>query len=78
MKERDSNIELLRIVCMMFIVVHHSLLGLYSVPFVLEGQGECDVLSGSALILNGFCYIGVNVFILISGYYGIKFKWRAI
>lgn len=78
MKERDSNIELLRIVCMMFIVVHHSLLGLYSVPFVLEGQGECDVLSGSALILNGFCYIGVNVFILISGYYGIKFKWRGL
>lgn len=74
-KKRDSNIESLRLVCMMLIVVHHRLVyGLYDVPFVLEGQGDCSSLSGSAIILNSFCYIGVNVFILISGYYGIKFK----
>lgn len=79
MKVRDSNIELLRIVCMMFIVVHHRLVyGLYDIPFVLEGKGECDIISGSAIFLNGFCYIGANVFVLISGYYGIKFKWRGL
>ena len=79
MEYRDSNTELLRLVCMMLIVMHHRLIyGYYSIPFVLECQGECDVLSSIAIILNGLCYIGANVFVLISGFYGIKFKWRGL
>lgn len=72
--ERDSNIELLRLVLLFMIVVHHGFMpGLklgdmlyYSFPIIREG----DLLP--ACLINSFCIIGVNTFILISGYYGIK------
>ncbi len=76
---RDSSVELLRILCMFMIVVHHIIIGeFYSVPTILEGEGTVDTLLGGAVILNSFCYIAVNCFILISGYFGIKFKWRKL
>lgn len=79
LQDRDSNVELLRILCMFMIVVHHIIIGeFYSVPTILEGEGKVDSLLGGAVILNSFCYIAVNCFILISGYYGIKFKWRKL
>lgn len=72
--KRDSNIELLRLVLLFMIVVHHGFtpglkLGdmlFYSIPIIQE----CDYLP--ACLINSFCIIGVNTFILISGYYGIK------
>lgn len=76
--ERNSNLELLRIVCMVFIVLHHFLL--YS-AFPEYGK---DVVNGSALslgaaqLLNGFLCVAVNCFVLISGYFGIKFKVKKL
>lgn len=72
--KRDSNIELLRLVLLFMIVVHHGLTpGLrlgdmlhYSFPIIQDN----DLLP--ACLINSFCIIGVNTFILISGYYGIK------
>lgn len=71
---RQSNIELLRLVCMLFITFHH---------FICHGIAY-GVHSGETLYLrafwglNGLVYIGVNCFILISGYFGINFKWRKL
>ena len=76
--ERNSNLELLRIICMFFIVLHHFLL--YS-AFPEYGT---DVVNGSALslslaqLLNGFLCVAVNCFVLISGYFGIKFKVKKL
>lgn len=71
---RQSNIELLRLVCMLFVTFHH---------FISWGMAY-GVHTGETFYLktfwglNGFVYIGVNCFILISGYFGINFKWRKL
>ncbi len=78
-KERNSNAELLRLICMFFIVVHHFIVhSIY--PEVLQGKvswdSEADLLI--AQFLNAFCFIGVNCFILISGYFSIKLRWKGV
>ena len=76
MKERDSNIELLRLICMLLIVFQHSI-EYCAFPEVWDTSvmsGEVSVAS----ILIGLTYIGVNCFVLISGYYGIKLKVRSV
>lgn len=73
---RDSNVELLRLVCMLFIVVHH---------FVFYGPGiatyNADGLDSDSLI-GAFAYswviCAVDAFLLISGYYSIHFKAKGI
>ena len=74
---RNSNNELLRIVCMFFIVFHHFL-----VHAVFPDTLDSSVPSNNGILLsnitNGFLYIGVNCFILLSGYYGIKLRWKNI
>lgn len=32
----------------------------------------------AASILNGFLYVAVNCYILISGYFGVRFKWQSL
>ena len=75
--ERESNAELLRIICILIILLHHFCVhALY--PEVLQlnmaGYGwDSHVL----LFMHAFLFIGVNCFILISGWFGIKPKWRS-
>lgn len=64
---RDSSMELLRIVAMSMIVIHH---------FVVHGSTYSWAESGLGL-QNSFIYYGVNLFILISGYYGIRVRWKS-
>ncbi len=64
-KTRESNFELLRIVAMMFIVAHHFLIA----------TGKVDYYSASlhgGELANSFLVCGVDCFILISGYFGIR------
>ncbi len=67
-KERDSNFELCRLVCMLYIVVYHLII---HVPAVYENTSW-------GLPLRNICHIGVVVFVMISGYYGIRRKWRRL
>ena len=75
-QQRESNMELLRIVAILMITLHHFLIDKYRGGIV---YGD-EFLEGWqwAVMLNGFVYIGVNVFVLISGYFGIKFKWKGV
>lgn len=70
--------ELLRIIAIWMITVHHFLVntGMHYSCVV----GRAPLIEGFevATYLNGLMYIGVNCFILISGYYGIRFKWRGL
>ena len=63
-KVRNSNIELLRIIAMTFIVIWHI--------SVHAQKGELN----SHNYIVAFCTTGVNLFILISGYFGIKLTWK--
>ena len=76
-KERDSNIELLRIVCMLFILIHHFIVHSLA-PGLMVRDGDINPYRIACIVINGFVYVGVNCFILISGYYGIKFKLRSL
>lgn len=73
MKERQSNIELLRIVSMFFIVLEHILI--MGTDFFTSSVGNQLVVANSII---GFTYIGVNCFILITGYFGADFSWNRL
>ena len=62
--ERNSNFELLRIVAMLFIVIWHI--------SIHAQKGE---LASHNYIL-ALTITGVNLFVLISGYFGIKLNWK--
>lgn len=66
---RNPNHELLRLLAMYMIVFIHA--NMYLFHFVEGRLGF--VLNG---MVNGVCNIGVSCFILISGYYGVKFSIR--
>lgn len=69
--------ELLRIVSILFVTIHHFLThGAY--PSIFDASASLTVADSVALYLNGFVYIGVNCFLLISGYFGIKCKWKSL
>lgn len=64
---RNSNFELLRIICMLFIVCGHIIMA------------RQDMFVGtSSWYIGQFVYpfviVAVDVFVLISGYFGIKLK----
>ena len=66
---RNSNHELLRIIAMFMIVFIHANIYLFyfvngTLAFFFNGM------------VNGICNIGVACFMLISGYYGMKFDVR--
>lgn len=74
-QKRQSNIELLRIIAMLFIVLHHLIINGIDYSTAIK-MNPCDwncILGG---ILEPFCIIGVNLFFLISGYFLIRFSWK--
>ena len=73
--ERQSNIELLRILCMLFIVCHHVIV--HALPLNPEFGIAMGAEWYGLQLLNCMCYVAVNVFILISGYFGIHIKFRS-
>ena len=67
---RHSNIELLRIVAVLFILTLHTrfegILAVY--------EGGIDINHICRFIFQAMSIVGVNLFVLISGYFGIKLK----
>ena len=71
-KERSSNFELLRIVSMIGIVFHHFLN--YSLGYNEFTYDTITPNSAFAAIFYLLGKIGVNIFVLISGYFLIESK----
>src|SRR5574344_1242071 len=65
-KERLANIELLRILSILMIVLMHG------VGCAMNSNNEVNKIS--FVLINAFCNMGVTVFVVISGYFGIRFK----
>lgn len=68
MKKRYSNFELLKIFLMLFIIAGHVIM--YSEKSSLMGSFDYYTTN----IIRSFCMVAVNVFVLLSGYFGIKLK----
>lgn len=71
-KERDLNIELLRVICMVFVVLFHVNLNV-----ILRNPDTSDFLNYCAIAGNALVAVAVDCFVLISGYFGIKWKPRS-
>lgn len=83
MKQRQINIELLRIVAMLMV------LGLHANFLALKAPDAETVMTGEGIFrtfLHSACIVAVNVFVMISGWFGIKpslkgscnFMWQVI
>lgn len=66
-KTRESNIEMLRIIAIFFILLHHY--ALYNSLYNLEVS---NINKYIGIILFSLGKIGVNIFILITGYFSIQ------
>ena len=75
---RQSNIELLRIVLMLMIITHHVIVHGMGLKGIKEQSFVLDKFVYAELFFNSFAVIGVNGFIFISGYFGMKFKLRTV
>lgn len=76
-KERESNFELLRVVAMFFVLIVHADYFSLGAPSLQE----CINTPFSSLFrisVESVSICCVNVFVLISGWYGIHFKWRSL
>ena len=73
MKKRQSNFELLRIVAMLMIITLHYL----SKGGVIFGlQEDRSIANHVWNLLEAFCLVAVNVYVLISGYFMVDAEWR--
>ena len=77
MKQRQSNIELLRLVAMFLIVFTHTNFFSLGRPKIAAYNAE-PVWITIRFGLQSLTYIGVNLFILISGYFAIKPRFRSV
>lgn len=77
MKQRNSSIELLRIVSMAMVLMVHFV----GATFGLPTSKQVFDLQSSALwkdALESLAIVGVDCFVLISGFFGIRATWRKL
>lgn len=74
---RQSQFELMRIVAMLLVLVVHA--DFYSIGDpVLSDVIEFPISSFSKITVESFALVCVNVFVIISGYFGIKVTKRHV
>ena len=76
-KVRDSNMELLRLVAMFLVLVVHANFRALPVP----GMTHVHNNPSSAFLMfmtEAFSIYAVNLFVLLSGWYGIRFKAKRL
>lgn len=74
---RQSNMELLRLLSMLFVLVLHANY------LALHTPGQVDLLNSPLstllrVLFEHFAIVAVNVFVLISGWFGIHPNWKRL
>ena len=72
LKKRQSNFELLRIISMFMVLLLHADFQALGAPLCIDDIASSPFISTIKVSLEMASIIAVNVFILISGYFGIK------
>lgn len=76
--KRNHIFDILRIIAIMAIIVHHIIIN--DVELLGNINGVIDSLVKNQMIvcifINSFSVVGVNLFFLLSGYFGIKYNFR--
>lgn len=76
-KVRNSNLELLRIIAMFLIVLHHFVMygiGLGNPITSFTDNNSINMIIAQFMVIGG--KIGVSIFVLITGYFSIKTKYK--
>lgn len=71
-KTRQANIELLRIVAMLMVVILHYLVKGGAASSLADNFSAINVLFW---LVKALCIVAVNVYVLISGYFLLETKW---
>ncbi len=71
--ERQGNIELLRILCMFFVMMFH-----FNLNVILRNDETSQDLNYVALLVNSLVVVAVNTYVLISGFFSIKVKTKSL
>ena len=72
-KARQANIELLRIIAMIMVVILH---------YFVKGGAEHSLVEDTSVInlliwvWKGLCIVTINLYVLISGYFLLEAKWK--
>jgi surface polysaccharide O-acyltransferase-like enzyme len=70
--KRELNTEILRILIMLFIIMHHMILNGFGLREIeMNNLEQLNIIWSG---VNAFLVVSVNVFFIISGYYSIKFS----
>lgn len=72
-KKRMANMELLRIVAMVMVAAMHFLAKSENLPVIGEVLTPQRVIGA---LVEAFCLVAVNVYVLISGFFGLKGSFR--
>ncbi len=75
--ERQSNMELLRLVAMMMILVMHMDYGAFGLP-TAESVENAPMTTFGRIFVEHLCLVAVNVYVLISGWFGIRPKMKSL
>lgn len=71
--KRQTNFELLRVLTMaMIIAMHYMLKGNIAQPMSEDGS----FVNHAAWLVEAFCIVAANCYVLISGYFLIKAEWK--
>ncbi len=72
-KKRMANYELLRVLAMVMVVVMHFLTWSDHLPVMEEPLSGVRVFGA---LLEAFCVVAVNVYVFISGYFGVNSSFK--
>jgi len=76
-KTRDSNMELLRLVAMLLVMMVHASYRALPPP-TQEAIANGPVSMFLQIAVESFSVVGVNVFVMLSGWYGIRLRWSRL
>lgn len=71
--KRMANIELLRILAMVMVVVMHFL---YYSNSLMEAESAISSRKIIGTLMEAFCLVAVNTYVFISGYFGVKVSFK--
>lgn len=71
-RKRNLGIELLRIICMMCMIIQHIIGHGWVIQSIHPGTWKCELV----IALRSLCLFGISGFALISGYVGVRSRYR--
>lgn len=74
---RQTNVELLRIVAMLMVMIGHA--NFWSQGMISGGEMHADFVGGATrCFLESWTVVAVDIFVMISGWFGIRASWRGL